>query len=257
MERQKKIRDLEIKAYRTGQKVERRAPFYALAMRRMGDAIASTEKDAAILTSSLHNLLATIPQTIPPAQEEERRLARDETPSQIPLPSRELYNQINSAKSSLSSIHEMQSNMHDILRNLQQKQIYERRESETAQLALNEARAGRMDTWYWDAGRVKREADEREDNTFELEFNRMKSERKAKFDNSIGPADVIMKEYREREGIALRKLASGIRADGSAVTSPADSMAASTELTQQAIVQQQQAIMLSNMMWAQHIGTVN
>ncbi|PVF94944.1 hypothetical protein CPB86DRAFT_739690 [Serendipita vermifera] len=254
---QKRLRDLDINTYRTGQKVERRAPFYALAMRRMGDAIASVDRDAMILTSSLHELLATVPPSLPLPQEEERKVAGDDAPSKVPLPSRELYDQISSAKSSLSSIYEMQENMRDVLKNLQRKQIYERRESETAQLALNESRAGRGDMWYWDAGRVKREEDEKEDNAYDLEFNRMKSERKTTFNEGINPASAVMKAYTDRETLVLSKVASGVRADGSMVTNPADSAAASAALTQQTILQHQQAIMMSNMMWSQHIGTIN
>ncbi|PVF96047.1 hypothetical protein CPB86DRAFT_728623 [Serendipita vermifera] len=267
LEAQKNLHDLELKASRTSQKLERRAAFYALAMRRMGEAIAGVDKDATLLFSALQELLATIPESIPLQQEEERKAAGDDAPSKVPLPSKELCNQISQAQSSLYSINEMRNDMHEVLRNLQRKQMAEKRENDLAQLALNETRAGRGDNWYFNAGSAQRDQAEKEDETTEAEYSRARDERRAKFNEEIEPISTLLRKYRDREMLALTKLAGGMTANGSmesgsdaaaaAAAAGGGSANAALAAMQQMMRQQQQTQMISNMMWSQHATTMS
>lgn len=179
----------------------------------MEEAIAGVDRDANLLTSALQELLAIIPESIPLSDEEARKQAGDDAPSKIPLPSKELYNQIREAQSSLFSVNEMTTNMREVLKNLQRKQVAEKRDNDTAQLELNETRMGRGDQWYWNAGRVQREAAEKEDEATEREFSQIRDERKAKFNKDMEPISSCLTRYKDREMLVLSKLAGGMTAN--------------------------------------------
>jgi hypothetical protein len=231
----------------------------------MGEAIAGVDRDEALITSALQELLATIPESIPLTQEEERKAAGDDAPSKIPLPSKELYNQIREAQSSRFSVNEMRNNMREVLMNLQRKQTAEKRENDTAQLALSETRAGRGDSWYWNAGSKQRDEAEKEDEASEAEHNRSRDERRERFNAEIEPTSTLISKYNDRERLVLTKLASGMTANGpmasgsdaAAAAAGGDSANAALTAMQQMMRQQQQTQMISNMMWSQHAATMS
>ncbi|KIM32218.1 hypothetical protein M408DRAFT_41689, partial [Serendipita vermifera MAFF 305830] len=214
LENQKKLSDLEIKAERAGQKVDRRNPFLVLAVRKMMEAIVGVDRDKEMLASATQDLLARIPDAIPLDQEETRAAAGDKAPSKVPLPSKPLYNQISEAHSSLLSINTMCNDMREVLKSLQRKHVYEGRLRDMAQLELSETRQGRGDNWYFGPGSTMRQEGEKEDEAGERAFEQERSERRAAMDNVSAPISSFLTRYKDREMAVLRKLAGGMTANG-------------------------------------------
>lgn len=255
---------MEIKASRAAQKVDRRNPFFALSYRRMEEAIAGVDRDYETLTSAIHDLIVTVPETIPLEQEEARAKEGDDTASKIALPSKLLYNQILEANSSLLSINKMCNDMRDVLKALQRKRTFESRTRDMAQLELNEHRQGRGDSWYFGPGNTLRQQGEKEDEAGEKIFEQERSDRRDVMTNTTTPLSTILTRYKDREMAVLHKLAGGMTANGpmdsasSGVPAAAgDAHTAALAAMQKMYMQQQQSQMISNMMWSQHASRMS
>ncbi|KAG8840628.1 hypothetical protein FRC20_005515, partial [Serendipita sp. 405] len=262
MEKEKDLRMYEIKAMRAAQKVDRRAQFYALVIRRLREAISSVDKDYEALKDILKQLLETIPETTPLEQEEAQARNGDNSAMKIPLPSKELDEQIRSAQSSMYSVNQMRDDMRDVLRSFERKQMAERRENDMAQLSLNESRQGRADSWYFNAGRLLSERTEKEDEEIEKSYRHDQEQRREAFNEVISPVSKIITRYKDREMLVLQKLAGGMTAHGPMTSSSSsdstggdsgDALAAMQKMMQQ----QQQTQMISNMMWSQHASRMS
>lgn len=262
-EKQHELRLLELKAQRTAQRADRRAPFFALSTRRIKEAIAGVDRDQELLQQHLRTLLDTVPPTIPLDQEEARAKEGDTAPSKVPLPSIELHAQITSAQSSLWSVHAMTNDMRSVLRGLERKQMWEKREDDLAQLAASETRAGRGDNWYFGPGSAMRDRGEKEDEETERLFDKENDRRREEFNAFMAPVRDYMTSYKDREMLVLQKLTMGMTAHGpmkSSVNIPSGSGGDSTaalSAMQKMMMQQQQTQMISNMMWSQHAARMS
>ncbi|KAG8855227.1 hypothetical protein FRB91_002463 [Serendipita sp. 411] len=262
MEKEKDLRMYEIKAMRAAQKVDRRAQFYALVIRRLREAISNVDKDYETLKDILKQLLETIPETTPFEQEEAQARNGDNSAMKIPLPSKELDEQIRSAQSSMYSVNQMRDDMRDVLRSFERKQMAERRENDMAQLSLNESRQGRADSWYFNAGRLLSERTEKEDEEIEKSYRHDQEQRREAFNGVISPVSKIITRYKDREMLVLQKLAGGMTAHGPmASSSSSDSTGGDSGdalvAMQKMMQQQQQTQMISNMMWSQHASRMS
>ncbi|KIM23396.1 hypothetical protein M408DRAFT_332390 [Serendipita vermifera MAFF 305830] len=256
LENQKKTADIEIKASRTAQKVDRRIAFYTLAQRKLEEAIVGVDHNRDALIAGIQEVLGRFRDVVPLEQEEAQAQAGNLGPSQLPLPSRLAYNQIKDVHAMLVDVDKMCNDMRLFLHNLKYKQVSENRLRDTAQLELSEHQQGRSDSWYFGAGEALRQQAAREDEAATKQFEQEKNERVAGMNGVNELVSAFTKQYIERERAVLRRLANGMTAQGpmdpataSAEGGPAKTAARTlNDIEEMRIVQQQAEILHGRMM---------
>ncbi|CAG7853761.1 SubName: Full=Uncharacterized protein {ECO:0000313/EMBL:CCA68029.1} [Serendipita indica DSM 11827] len=209
LETQKVSRVYEVNAVRTSQRVARRAHFFNLAISRINKALSDIDNDQSVLKAQLKELLGTIPETISLDQEEARARAGDTSPSKIPLPSKELFNQISDAQSSLISINATAFDLRTLLKEIQRQQVEERAESDMAQFTLRETRAGRWTNLYGGPGKQLRDRANNELAELERAFDGFRRTDLTELDAITGPVNTFLSRYKAREALVMQRLAMG------------------------------------------------
>ncbi|CCA68028.1 hypothetical protein PIIN_01895 [Serendipita indica DSM 11827] len=224
LEDQKNGRGYQVNAVRTSRKVARRAPFFNLAISRINKALSEIDKDQSALKEQLKELFRTIPETISLDQEEARARAGDTSPSKIPLPSKELFNQISDLQSSVVSINATSLDLRSLMKDLQRQQLEERAEDQVAQLTLRKIRAGRFLGVY--AGPVRELQDRASNEIAELEraFDGFYQSDLMEMGAIIGPVNAFISRYKSREALVMRRI--GTTADPAPSPAPSSSLAA-------------------------------
>jgi hypothetical protein len=203
LDKKKELQDAELKQERARGKVQRKSPFYELAINALSTALAQVEKDKSALSDCLQTVSASIPETLSFSEEEAEQKVGNQAAVQTALPSLELINQLHSAMEKVASLASVAEDIRREMHAVRQKEHREIHEQLMAELTYEETKAGRAAQVLFGPGRALRDRAQQEDERMEAEYKDQVRVYREQMSGAVEPIQQVLRRYKDGKSSAL------------------------------------------------------